>query len=242
MILILLISVAMVRNIIMTGGIEGKGLVYILLSFAIAGVFLLYLIILRLTGWEIKNYFIAEYNAEKNETEEEEKVEEVQEQTDEKILTLEELERNIFPQKKFKYLDSYAEKLLINLGKFMEISQGVFYRLDDNSGKFRLIAKYATAVEKEAEEIGPGEGLTGQVAIDKKMNIIDEVPENYLQIVSGLGKGQPAQLVIVPILKNNEVSAIMELASLKKFSDSFLSLLPDLANNLGKQIDNFELR
>jgi hypothetical protein len=60
-------------------------------------------------------------------------------------------------------------------------------------------------------------GLVGQVAFEKERIILSNVPGNYIKISSGLGRAKPANLIILPVLFENKVKAVIELASLDIF-------------------------
>jgi hypothetical protein len=61
-----------------------------------------------------------------------------------------------------------------------------------------------------------GEGLNGQAALEGQPLLIEDLPENYLQVSSGLGKAAPSNLYILPILKDKNCVALIELATFKK--------------------------
>jgi hypothetical protein len=61
-----------------------------------------------------------------------------------------------------------------------------------------------------------GEGLNGQAALEGQPLLIEDMPENYLQVVSGLGNATPSNLYILPILKDKNCVALIELATFKK--------------------------
>lgn len=63
----------------------------------------------------------------------------------------------------------------------------------------------------------PGEGLIGQAVSDQKTRIIEVVPDDYLDIFSGLGKQKPGFLFIVPCVYNKVTEGVLELGSLKPF-------------------------
>ena len=73
-----------------------------------------------------------------------------------------------------------------------------------------------------------GEGLIGQCAIEKRMFHLTNVPDSYITLSSGLGAAKAKSVLIVPILHNNEVIAVMELASFDKFTPLQLELLEDI--------------
>ncbi len=114
-----------------------------------------------------------------------------------------------------------SEKLLNNLVKDQQADIGLFYSYNKKSKTYQVTASYAYITEDKPPEFKLGEGLNGQVVKNRKAMIVSEIPDNYLTIVSGLGKGKPKYLFIYPIILNNEVFGVIELASLSKFEKNF---------------------
>ncbi|MFC6063447.1 HAMP domain-containing protein [Streptomyces ochraceiscleroticus] len=78
----------------------------------------------------------------------------------------------------------------------------------------------------------PGRGLIAQAAKEKKRILVLDAPEDYITINSGLGAALPASIVIVPILFEDELLGVIELASLSRFSDVHLAFIDQFANTI----------
>jgi len=78
-----------------------------------------------------------------------------------------------------------------------------------------------------------GEGLVGQCALEKKRNLVRSVPNNYIRIKSSLTDGTPTSIVVLPVLFEGEAKAVIELASLRDFSDIHLAFLDQVTQSLG---------
>ncbi len=63
------------------------------------------------------------------------------------------------------------------------------------------------------------------------------MPPDYITINSGLGTAYPASIVIIPILFEDQVLGVIELASLSKFSDVHLAFIDQFANTIGVSIN-----
>ncbi len=86
-----------------------------------------------------------------------------------------------------------------------------------------------------------GQGLVGQVAKNGKLIQVEAVPENYIQVVSGLGKANPNYLMLFPIKnEENEILGVIELASFHKFAVKEEKYLNDVALLLAKEIETNE--
>ena len=78
-----------------------------------------------------------------------------------------------------------------------------------------------------------GEGLVGQCALEKERILLTDVPDDYIQISSGLGEAPPRNIIVLPVLFEGEVKAVIELASFHRFSDIHLTFLDQLTESIG---------
>ncbi|QOI97327.1 MAG: GAF domain-containing protein [Flammeovirgaceae bacterium] len=100
--------------------------------------------------------------------------------------------------------------------KQLEAGQGAFYRVEArNDKKIALLkAGYAlTLTEANSVEYEAGEGLIGQAAVTGQTVYLDEIPEGYVKIISGLGSSSPRYVLIVAAKKNDTITGIVEIAS-----------------------------
>src|SRR5690606_16118762 len=84
------------------------------------------------------------------------------------------------------------------------------------------------------------EGLVGQCAREKGRILLTKVPNGYINISSGLGKIKPTNLIILPVLFENNVKAVIELASLQEFNESHLDFLGQVTESIGIVLNNIE--
>ncbi|MFF2654600.1 HAMP domain-containing protein [Streptomyces sp. NPDC058045] len=83
----------------------------------------------------------------------------------------------------------------------------------------------------------PGRGLVAQAAQEKKRILITDAPPDYITINSGLGAATPASVVILPVLFEDEVMGVIELASLSRFSEMHLAFIDQFVNTIGVSIN-----
>lgn len=127
-------------------------------------------------------------------------------------------------------LNDYFDKLLSNFAKVFDIVQGVAYALNPKINKFEIKSTYAYYTPDTDRTFELGEGINGQVAKDKKTLMLDNIPENYIQVVvSGLGQGSPKHLIFIPIVFHDKTIALVELATFEKKAFN-LNLLADKIN------------
>src|SRR6202167_1304034 len=105
-------------------------------------------------------------------------------------------------------LDKLGNNLLGFLAGFVEAQVGAVYIAD--AGQYRRSASYAISADGP-EAVRPGDGLVGQAAKDKRALRVRDVPAGYLPISSGIGKGTPNELVVVPASIDGVVQAVLEL-------------------------------
>jgi transcriptional regulator with GAF, ATPase, and Fis domain len=139
----------------------------------------------------------------------------------------------------FKSAADFTEKILQNVAKELNIVQGLVFVLNDADRQFHISGEYAYFSEEQPRSFPLGETLSGQVAKNRKMMSINELPDGYITVLSGLGKSNPHHLIIAPIVHGDASIGIMELASFKPFGDNeetLVSLLSeamaDLLNEL----------
>ncbi len=120
--------------------------------------------------------------------------------------------------------------LLKRIAKEYHIVQGLAYLKDKKTNKFKMLGKYAYYVLDKAPEFELGEGLPGQVAEDKQTLYINNIPKNYVTVLSGLGSSTPKYMAIIPIVKNNQTIAIFEITTFSDIS-AYIDALKNILNN-----------
>jgi CheY-like chemotaxis protein/signal transduction histidine kinase/HAMP domain-containing protein len=133
-------------------------------------------------------------------------------------------------------LAAVSQLILSDLAPLVTAHHGVFYVVDSSgeTSTLKLVASYAYKDRKHvASEFMMGEGLVGQVAKDRRMLTVGEVPPDYIQVSSGLGEAPPRSLVVLPVLFEGETKAVLELATFDEFDEIRLTFLEQLAESIG---------
>ncbi len=137
-------------------------------------------------------------------------------------------------------LDELSFQVLKDLSKYINAVQGGFYMLDDADPKnkiFNLTAFYAYDRRKFADQqIKWGDGLIGTCALEKKTIHIKKVPESYIRITSGLGHTNPKNILLEPLLHENEVYGVLEFATLESFTDNHIKIVERIAGSIGSTL------
>jgi len=144
-----------------------------------------------------------------------------------------------------KDLNTVTQRILSELAQVVSAHYGAFFILkqdeDTREDKLRLFSAYGYKSDKNIPtEFAIGEGLVGQVAFEKERIILSNVPSNYIKISSGLGRAKPANLIILPVLFENKVKAVIELASLDIFGQTHLDFLGQLTESIGIVLNTIE--
>jgi HAMP domain-containing protein/CheY-like chemotaxis protein/signal transduction histidine kinase len=135
-----------------------------------------------------------------------------------------------------KDLESVSRLIMSELTPLVSAHHGAFFIMDQDAGvpSLRLIASYAYRARKHVgNRFAIGEGLVGQAALEKQPILLQNVPDDYIQITSGLGEAPPRNIIVLPILFEGEVKAVIELASFLPFSQIHQTFLDQLAESIG---------
>ena len=134
-------------------------------------------------------------------------------------------------------LSVVSKMVLSELAPLINAQHGVFYIMDEtvaDKPRLKLLSGYAFKNSKGlAKEWLVGEGLVGQCAYEKQRILLTNVPSDYVQITSGLGESKPQNIILLPIVFENKVKAVIELASCTLFSPIHQSLLDQLGESIG---------
>ena len=140
-------------------------------------------------------------------------------------------------QKDMKNMEEYTYSILSNLISYLDVNQGAIFLLKPDEDILRMSSSYAYDRRKFSEkEFRLGEGLLGNTALEKKLTYLTDLPEDYIQIKSGLGYANPTSLIIVPLIADDELLGVFELASfrgLKKFEIDFCQ---NISKNIAQAI------
>ncbi|MEA2746911.1 MAG: hypothetical protein QOI41_1054, partial [Myxococcales bacterium] len=134
-----------------------------------------------------------------------------------------------------KSLESVSRMIMSELTPLVQASHGAFFVMDEGEGKtLRLLATYAYKERKHvANRFRLGEGVVGQAALEKKSILLSRVPSDYIQVTSGLGEAPPLNLIVLPVLFEDDVRAVIELASFEPFSQIHRLFLEQLTESIG---------
>jgi HAMP domain-containing protein/signal transduction histidine kinase/CheY-like chemotaxis protein len=133
-------------------------------------------------------------------------------------------------------LTTVSNLIMSELAPLVNAQYGVFYvtKREEEETLLELVASYgAESVDELKREFKLREGLVGQAAADKRPILLQQVPGDFIRIGSGLGHAAPANVNILPALFEDEVKAVIELASFNEFNETHQSFLDQLMESVG---------
>ncbi|WP_430814260.1 PAS domain S-box protein [Carboxylicivirga sp. RSCT41] len=141
-------------------------------------------------------------------------------------------------------IEDLSYNIIRYLVDYMKINQAGFYLLNTINNKdryFELTACVAYDRKKFADKrINWEEGLIGRCALEKQTIHLTDVPDNYLNITSGLGDANPRSILIVPLKTNDEVYGVLEMASFKDFAEFEVEFVEKIAESIALTISSVQ--
>jgi two-component system sensor histidine kinase/response regulator len=130
-----------------------------------------------------------------------------------------------------------SRTLFSQLAQLMSIGHGAFYVFEEESRRLRLLGTYAFLERKSLEQyFALGQGLVGQCAMERCPIILTQPPADYVPIGSSLGAAVPHRIAALPVVRNERLLAVIEIATFASFGEREQALLdgllPILAMNL----------
>ncbi len=131
---------------------------------------------------------------------------------------------------------------LSGLVEYVGAVQGSIFKLfrlggTENNWYLELLSAYAYHQNKFLEKkVHLGEGLVGMCAKERQPVIIKDVPGNYIFIKSAFGGTVPQNIVLIPLIFNDLVYGVLELATLAEFENYKVEFLEQLAENIANTL------
>jgi len=169
-----------------------------------------------------------------------------------KKITVDDQERKLYAKGRYEIgehlrqaqrsgnLQELYDTFLKTVINYLVANQGAIFLINEEESSepfIELASVYAYSKKRYLEKkMSLKEGLIGQCILEKSIIYLEEIPNNYIHITSGLGSALPKALLIVPIKTNEKVLGAVEIASFHSFSQNELNLAEILAERLGGTI------
>jgi CheY-like chemotaxis protein/HAMP domain-containing protein/putative methionine-R-sulfoxide reductase with GAF domain len=141
-------------------------------------------------------------------------------------------------------LVTVGRTLLSELAPLVGAQQGIIYQMTDEEEEIEtlvLLSAFANVGEDgHPERLKLGQGLIGQCAIEKRRIFVSDLPESTTPIRTGLFQAVPRNIIVLPVLFEDRVKAVIELASVNSFTNSQLAFLEQLTASIGIVLNSIE--
>ncbi len=134
-------------------------------------------------------------------------------------------------------MSEFSDKIISNLVKYLEANQAAFFVVNEDEEMLELKGCFAYDRKKFLDQgIGKGQGLAGQCWVEKQLMHLKEVPDDYVRITSGLGEETPTNLIIAPVMAEETVMGIIEIASFTEFETYKIEFVQKVCESIGSSL------
>lgn len=131
------------------------------------------------------------------------------------------------------------KKLTKFMAEYFECKMAALYLIPPGKNYLELVAGYGLDEARlDNTTIQAGDGLLGQCMKDRQRIELKDVPEAYLAISSGLGQGTPKLVIIEPLLFNQQIIGVLEMASFKEFTTLQYEVLDKFIAQIASTLSN----
>ncbi|ADR22576.1 hypothetical protein MATR_35780 [Marivirga tractuosa] len=142
-------------------------------------------------------------------------------------------------------ISELSEHVITFMVNYLNANQGSIFIVDEDANgeeALQLSATYAYDRKKFLEKtIQPGQGLVGQVYLEKQSIYLKELPDNYISITSGLGKATPKSIFIVPLIANETVYGVIEIGTFTEFTENERKFIEDVGENIASSVQSVKV-
>ncbi|WP_339482827.1 response regulator [Pseudomonas sp. RL_5y_Pfl2_73] len=135
-------------------------------------------------------------------------------------------------------LNLLGRNILQFCAKYLDVAVAALYVREDN-GVLRRVASYGLSREDNEQQqvIVDGEGIAGQALQQGRVIRLDDVPDDYLKVSSGLGQGLPNSVLVAPTSDDGRINGVIELGLLRPLTERDIELLELISGNVGTSIE-----
>ncbi len=142
-------------------------------------------------------------------------------------------------------IHEFSDNIIRNLTKYLHANQGGIFIIndaDEHDVFIELLASYAYDKKRLLQrKIKPGRGLVGRCIQEKATVFMREIPENYITITSGLGESSPRNLLLIPLIFDDLVYGVIELASFRIFENYEIEFVEKFGESVAAAISNIKI-
>ena len=140
-------------------------------------------------------------------------------------------------------VELFYHNVLSNLIRYIHANQGYLYVINEEGQEpfMEIKAVYAYGKQRYLEEkskIFYQQGLVGQAWFDKEPLFFTEIPTDFVNITSGMGEATPTCIYIVPLIINEQVQGVIEIASFEKLESHKIEFVNKLSETIASTVSN----
>jgi len=137
-------------------------------------------------------------------------------------------------------IEELSYEITSNLVNYLQANQGgLFLYSDEDKSDIHLhqLASFAYSRRRYiTKKIEIGQGLIGACALEKRTIYLTKIPDNYIEITSGLGTAPPNSVLIVPLVINNNIFGVIEIASFTVYEDYVILFVEKIAESIASTL------
>ncbi|WP_204051336.1 HAMP domain-containing protein, partial [Microbispora siamensis] len=134
-------------------------------------------------------------------------------------------------------LSAVAELVMNELAPLVNAQHGTFLLAEETpaGAELRVVGCYGH--RDTSRRFAFGESLVGQAAQARRTILVEDIPPGYLTVSSSLGEAGPVNLIVLPIVVEDQVLGVIELASLGRFAGIHRNFLEQLVETIGVNVN-----
>jgi CheY-like chemotaxis protein/CHASE3 domain sensor protein len=139
-------------------------------------------------------------------------------------------------------LDELCTHVITDMCNYVKASVGAMYLFNPKTEQLELSGTYAFEKKGRNTQIGLGEGIVGQVAVEKRLKQMHDLPEDYIKVTSALGSTAAKSLIVMPVLFEDEMIAVIEMALPVAPTPLQVNFFERITTNIGVAINRTQAR
>jgi PAS domain S-box-containing protein len=133
-------------------------------------------------------------------------------------------------------INALSYSLIEKMVEYLNANQGGIFLVEGNSEENKQIVMAAGFAYDRRKYLNKTleikEGLLGTCYFEKQSIYLKEIPQDYLEITSGLGQGSPKCLYIAPLKIDNDVIGMIEIASFNEFDKYQIDFIDKVSESI----------
>ncbi|SMO65855.1 response regulator [Paracoccus laeviglucosivorans] len=140
-----------------------------------------------------------------------------------------------------KTLHDFAQVAITSLANELGAQVAVFFSYDETRRNLTLFAAHGYRGNADMPvSYALGEGIIGQVAADRRTQIISPVPKGFVKIHSATGEADPTLILLMPVLLRDRLIGVMEFALLEPFDSVRGRIVAEAIDVVGLPLVNLQ--